>query len=221
MGAPVCSATPARSARVAWPISPSATATTRRSAPRAWSIPRPPSRSPSAAPGRRTNSRSCSATPSPGDSIRRARRLLRFELDVLERRRPRVGVDQHQARLGHAGPDAARPDELVERTEPRPLVDELLDLVEHRLALLPVGLPRLLLEQRLDVGVGAAREGAVALDDVGDPGRRVAEVRERAEADPVELLAGPRGLEGGPLHGPELHPDPDRAEVADDRLAGR
>src|SRR5207249_7873004 len=55
-----------------------------------------------------------------------------LEPDLLERSRPRVGVDQHQRGLGHAGPDAARPDELVERTEPRALVEELLDLMQQR-----------------------------------------------------------------------------------------
>src|SRR5262245_62432963 len=88
--------------------------------------------------------------------------LARLQAHLFERRRPRVGVDQHQRGLGHAGTDAARPDEFPERPEPHALVEELLDLVEYRLALAPIGLPRLLPVERVDVRVGAARVRAIA-----------------------------------------------------------
>ena len=83
-----------------------------------------------------------------------------LEPDLLEGRRPRIGVDQHQRGLLHPGPDAARPDVLADRPEPHPLVDELLDLVQHRLPLAAIGLQRLLLEQRVDVGIAAVGVGA-------------------------------------------------------------
>src|SRR4029453_14014371 len=66
---------------------------------------------------------------------------------VFDGRRPRVRVDQHQSRLRHLGADPARPDVIVDGPEPHPLVKQPLDLVEHRLAFLPVGLPGLLLEE--------------------------------------------------------------------------
>src|SRR5207248_3409910 len=122
---------------------------------------------------------------------------------------------------GHARPEPARPDELIERPEARALVDELLDLMQQRLALLAIGLARLLLEERLDVRVGAARVGALALHGVGQARGRIAEVGHRAHADAVQLLARPRGLERGALHRAHLHLDACRTEKADDGLARR
>src|SRR5262249_21334083 len=71
---------------------------------------------------------------------------LRLQAHVLQRGRPGIRIDQHQARFRDAGPDAARPDELVERAEARAVVEHLLDLVERGLALHAVDLARLLLE---------------------------------------------------------------------------
>src|SRR5438105_4585403 len=72
-------------------------------------------------------------------------RLLLLQPYLLEWRRPGIGVDQHQRRFLHAGPDSARPEELEDRPEPHALVEGLLDLVQHGLALLAIGLDRLLL----------------------------------------------------------------------------
>ena len=55
------------------------------------------------------------------------------------------------------------------------LVDELLDAVQERLALLAVQLARLLLEQPVDVGVAAVGVGAARDDEGLEPGGRVAE----------------------------------------------
>src|SRR5882672_7501950 len=99
---------------------------------------------------------------------------LLLERHVLVRRRPGVRVDLHQGRVPHARPDPARPDIFPDRAEPHPLVEELLDLVKHRLALLPVRLPRLLPVERLDVGIGAARERSFDRHELGHPRGRVA-----------------------------------------------
>src|SRR5881628_2917736 len=111
-----------------------------------------------------------------------------LEPDLLVGRRPGIRVDQEQRRLGHAGADAARPDEFVERTEADAVVDELLDLVKHGFALAAVGLARLLPEERIDVRVGAARVRTFALHCLSQPGGRVTEVGQRAHADAPDLL---------------------------------
>src|SRR5213593_2599352 len=144
-----------------------------------------------------------------------------LEPDLLVGRRPGIRVDQEQRRLGHAGADAAGPDEFVERTEADAVEDELLDLVEHGFALAAVGLARLLPEERIDVGVGAARVRAFALHRLSQPGGRVAEVGQRAHAEALDLLAGPGRVEGGALHRAHLHPDAHRPQVVDQRLPGR
>src|SRR5882672_11466713 len=86
---------------------------------------------------------------------------------VFERRRPRVWVDQHQGGLRHSRAHPARPDIVVDGPEPHPLVEEALDLVQRRLALPPVGLPGLLLVERVDVRIAAIGEGAVARHGLG------------------------------------------------------
>src|SRR2546427_905667 len=146
---------------------------------------------------------------------------FRFEPDLLVGRRPGIRVDQEQRRLGHAGADAAGPDEFVEGTEADTVVDELLDLVEHGFALAAVALPRLLSRERIDAGGRAARVRASALHRLSQPGGRVAEVGQRAHADALDLLAGPGRVEGGALHRAHLHPDAHRPQVADERLPGR
>src|SRR5262245_7426591 len=146
---------------------------------------------------------------------------LALDSQVFEWRCPRVRVDEHEPGLGHAGPEATGPDELVEGAEPHPVIDELLDLVKHGFALAPVGFPSLLPEQVVDVRVGAAGECAVAAHRFGYPRGGVAEIRQGAQADSVELLARPCSVEGRPLHRAHLHPDPHRAEEPDDRLARR
>src|SRR5262245_13499388 len=78
--------------------------------------------------------------------------LRALELDVFQRGRPRVRIDGQQHRVGDARSDRARPDVLPDRSKPHPLVDELLDLVEHGLALVAIRLPGLALEEVVDVG---------------------------------------------------------------------
>src|SRR5262247_2939779 len=100
--------------------------------------------------------------------------LARLQPNVFQWRRPRIRIDQHQGRLRDPRPDAARPDELPERSESHALVEQLLDLVQGGLALAPVGLARLLTVERVDVGIGAARVGAVRRHRLGQAGGGVA-----------------------------------------------
>src|SRR5882672_4164401 len=144
-----------------------------------------------------------------------------LETNVFERRRPRIRIDQHQRRLLDPGADAARPDILVDRRDPDPVVDDLLDLVQERLALLPVGFSRLLSVERVDVGIAAVGEGAVARVDLRHPRGGVAIEGARADAHPFELLRRHRRQIGPALHGPHLQLDTDGAQIPDDRLAQR
>ena len=68
------------------------------------------------------------------------------------------------------------------------LVDQLLDAMEERLALLRVQLARLLPEEPVDVGVSAVGEGAARDRERLDPGGRVAEDAAQAVDDVLELL---------------------------------
>src|SRR5215813_179286 len=126
--------------------------------------------------------------------------LTLLQSDFLERRRPWIRIDQHEARLLHARAHAARPDVLEDRAEAHALVEDLLDLVQHRLPLLAVGLARLLLVERVDVGITTIRVGAVARHDLRHPGRRVTVEARPAHAHAAQLLRRPRREERGPLH---------------------
>src|SRR6266849_6251217 len=97
--------------------------------------------------------RSACTCPGPRGSRRKTcYRLFLLQPDLLERRRPGIGVDQHQRGLLHARPDPAGPEELEDGPESHALVERLLDLVQHDLALLPIGLHGLLLVERVDIG---------------------------------------------------------------------
>jgi len=84
------------------------------------------------------------------------------EPHLFERRRPGIRVDQHQRRLFDAWPHAARPDVFPDRTEPHPLVDELLDLVQQSLAFAAIGHERLLPVERVHSNIIRARLIAVS-----------------------------------------------------------
>src|SRR5262245_18310422 len=112
--------------------------------------------------------------------------LARLQAHLFEGSRPRVRVDQHQRRLGHPRPDAAWPDVLEDGPEPYALVEDLLDLMEHRLALLPAGLHGLLPVERVVVGIAAVGVGALARHELRHPGRRVAVEPAAAHAHSAE-----------------------------------
>src|SRR5439155_2059434 len=87
-----------------------------------------------------------------------------LQLHVLQRARVREAADQVDARLLHARADTPDERQLVERDVRHPVVEDLLDLVEQRLALLHVELADLTLEEILDLGDDAGRVGATLAD---------------------------------------------------------
>src|SRR5215469_9095306 len=100
-----------------------------------------------------------------------------------------------------------------------PFVDQLLHPMQHRLALLVVELNRLLLVERIDVGVAAIDKRA-ALDDISlVSGRGVAKSAGNGLDDVFECLLGVSLDEGGALDRPQLHPDANCLEVIEHSLA--
>src|SRR5580765_3146962 len=75
-----------------------------------------------------------------------------LERHVLVRGRVREALDVVDAGLPDARADAPEEGELVDGHVHHPVVHDLLDLVEHGLALFPVQLSRLALVQLLDLG---------------------------------------------------------------------
>src|SRR5262245_4153433 len=74
-----------------------------------------------------------------------------FELQVLERRRVWEAVNQPHAGLGDALTDARERAQLVQRRMDHPVVQDALDLMQEHLALRPIELSRLALEQVVDL----------------------------------------------------------------------
>src|SRR4051794_16234400 len=150
-----------------------------------------------------TSTRSCSAW----CGRRSAERPLLLQPHVLQWARVREAPDQVDPRLGHAGTDAPDEGQLVERHVRHPVVQDLLDLVHERLALLHVRLARLPLHEVLDLGDRARGVDAV-LAHVGFETRgRVAAGARDADDDVLQLLLAPRGRHGRPLH--RAHPGAD------------
>src|SRR5213594_4021483 len=141
---------------------------------------------------------------------RRQPSILRpLQFHVLQRPRVREAADQVDARLLHARADAPDERQLVDRDVGHPVVEDLLDLVQQRLALLHVQLAHLALEEILDLGDDAGRVGAalahVRLEPRGGVGAGAAD----ADDHVLELAVAPRRGERRPLHAPYLRPDAD------------
>src|SRR5215467_4421191 len=83
--------------------------------------------------------------------------LLPLEPDVFVRRRIRIGGDQGQGRLLDLGSHASNEAILPDRDKYHLVAEDLLDLVQHLLALLSIDLLRLALEEILDLRQGAVR----------------------------------------------------------------
>src|SRR5206468_6633247 len=81
--------------------------------------------------------------------------LLALELQLLVGRRPRIVGDE--AKPGLRNPWAVRlqKGQLPDRQVHDLLVDQLLDAMQHRLALLRVELGRMLPEESVDIGIAA------------------------------------------------------------------
>src|SRR5437899_7507171 len=86
-------------------------------------------------------------------SMRRGSRRARsgLELQVLVRRRVREALDVVDARLLDPWPNAPEERQFVDRHVHHPVVHDLLDLVQHGLALLPIQLASLALVEVLDL----------------------------------------------------------------------
>src|SRR5438105_6261239 len=85
---------------------------------------------------------------------------LRLHPQILVRRRVRKVVDQADAGLIDARTDAVELCYLPDRREHHALVGDRLDAVKQRFPLAAVGLPRLLLEEIVDLRIRA--EGEIA-----------------------------------------------------------
>src|SRR5690348_13197502 len=103
-----------------------------------------------------------------------ATRLLLLQPHFFQRRRPRIGIDQHQGGLGDARADAARPAVLPDRAQADAFVHEPLDLVQDRLALRAIGFARLLRVEFVDIGIATVGVGAGRGHDLGDARGRIA-----------------------------------------------
>src|SRR5256712_4412269 len=152
-------------------------------------------------------------------SAGRSSRLLQFH--VLQWPRVREAADQVDARLLHARADAPDERQLVDRDVGHPVVEDLLDLVQQRLALLHVQLPDLTLEEILDLGDDAGRISPTLADVRLEPRGRIATRAADADDHVFELAVAPGRGQSRALHGPDLRADPDSLEVPGQRLAHR
>src|SRR2546428_8136101 len=114
-------------------------------------------------------------------------RTASFEAQSLARGRPRIVGDGPAPRLGDARTVPLQERELPDREVHGLLVDQLLDAMQNRLALLPVELGRLLSEEAVDVRIATIGVDAARDRERLDPGGGVAE-------DAARLL-------GSPAHG--------------------
>src|SRR4029434_2054908 len=87
---------------------------------------------------------------------------LPFEFHILVRRRVDVASDESDPRLLHPGPHAIQGGVLPDRRDHHLLVQELLDAVQDRLALLRIELACLLPKEPVDVGIAAVNVGAAS-----------------------------------------------------------
>src|SRR3989442_4913045 len=154
-----------------------------------------------------------------GMSPRRPRTSWSLEPQVFVRRGVREGGDQVQSRLLHPWSHAANERVLPDRSEHHAVVEDPRDLMERLLALPAVRLPSLTLEEIIHLREDAYRIEAASGGEALDPRGGIAGRPQAAEDQALELLVAPRREEGGPLHRADLRPDPDRRQVAADRLA--
>src|ERR1043166_9021425 len=101
--------------------------------------------------------------------------LLTRQCEIFVGSRIREAGNQAEPGFLDARTVAVEEGELPQMRDDRPLVHELLDLVQHRLALRVVEFGRLLREQGVDIGIAAVGIDAALRDEGLDPGGRVAE----------------------------------------------
>src|SRR2546425_7235370 len=126
------------------------------------------------------------------------------EFHVFVGRRERPASDETEARLRHPRTGRVDEAELPDWRVDGLLVHELLDVVEHRLAPLPVELAGLLSEEPVDVGIAAVDVGTTGGDEGLEADRRVPEGAADAVDDVLQLLLLVRLEEARPLERPDL-----------------
>src|SRR5262249_21250897 len=146
------------------------------------------------------------------------RALLPPERDVLVGRRIRVARDQAEPRLANPRAHAVQERELPDRREHHLLLEELLDLLEQCLALLPVGVGRLLLEETVDVRIAPVDIEAARHRKGLEPRGGIAEGAAAALHQVLELLLRVALEEGRALQRAERAPDARDLQVVDDAL---
>src|SRR5213593_3724090 len=151
-------------------------------------------------------------------TLSRSARSLPLELHVLVRRRPRIVGDEAEPRFRDARTHSLQEGQLPDRKDHGLVVDQLLDAMEERLALLRVELTRLLLEEPVDVGVSPVGVGAARDGERLDPGGRVAEDAAQPVDDVLELLLLIRLDEPRPLERAKPRLDADGLKIVQDRL---
>src|ERR1700720_2008030 len=111
-----------------------------------------------------------------------------LQRDVLIGRGPRVSRDQAEGRLSDPLSDTAQSGQLPDRRGDHPLMHELLDFLQQRLALLMVEFGRLLLKQRIDIGIAVIGVGTTLHRERLEAGRGVAERGAAAHDQILELF---------------------------------
>src|SRR5215467_9700628 len=136
-----------------------------------------------------------SPTTSLGSSTRFERRVgLLPDLHVFvgrERAHPYV----RDRVLRNARANAHQRAEMDDRRVHDPIDRQLLDLVEHGLALLGVTLDGLLLKELVDIGITAISVGALGLDEGFDAARGIARVAGPSHEQAAQFLGLPIGIE--------------------------
>src|SRR5260370_10938054 len=221
--------------QISWPCGPlvgpaaPAVAGAPAASPRAVAASRSRRLMPKGSPARAARSRRCTKSlmvpPSDGP-VRLGRRaagphrlplLWVLERDVLVGRGVGVAGDQAEPRLADPRPDAVEKAEQPDRRIDRPLVDQLLHLLQDRRALFAIKLDCLLLEHRVDVGVAAIGVGAALDVKRLEPRRRVAERAAAAIDDVLQALLGIGPEKGGALERPQPAADADFGRIVQQR----
>src|SRR5262245_6824914 len=143
---------------------------------------------------------------------------LVFEPYVFVRRGIDVAGDEPDARLLDPRPDAVERNVLPDGRDHHLFVDELLDVVQDRLALPAIELARLLPKEPIDVEVAAVDVRPTAHHQRLDSGGRVTEGAVAALDETAEFLLDPPLLECGSLDRAKLHANADGVEIVDHRL---
>src|SRR5712692_1334113 len=141
-----------------------------------------------------------------------------LELQVLVRGPPRIVGDEPEPRLRDARTVPLQEGQLPDRQIHGLLVDQLLDAMQDRFALLPVELARLLSEEAVDVLIAPVRVEAARDRERLDPGGRVSKNTAQAVDDVLQLLLLIRLEEPGPLERAQPRADAHRLQIVEDRL---